>query len=226
MATTTTTTTTPPSRGAFIVFEGIDRCGKTTQCAKLIAALQAQQHSVFQLRFPNDATESGKLLRAFLTNKTNMDDRAAHLLFSANRWECVKLMTEKLREGTTIVCDRYAYSGVAFTAFKGYDLEWCRSPDRGLPAPDAVLYLKLSIEEAMQRGGFGNERYEKKEAQTIVKRIYEDELRDEHWQVFDANQSVDELHAQLLAASERAIADARHKPLSQMFAAGEFKDQR
>lgn len=73
----------------------------------------------------------------------------------------------------------------SLSSSQGYDIEWCRSPDRGLPAPDTVLYLQLSIEDAMKRGGFGQERYEKVEAQTVVKQIYEEKLRDETWQVSD-----------------------------------------
>jgi dTMP kinase len=73
------------------------------------------------------------------------DDAAVHLLFSANRWEAVKSLKTRLNAGETLVCDRYAFSGVAFTAAKGtLDLEWCKNPDRGLPAPDAVIYLDVS----------------------------------------------------------------------------------
>lgn len=68
-----------------------------------------------------------------------------HLLFSANRWEAVKSLKARLNEGETLVCDRYAFSGVAFSAAKGtLDLEWCKNPDRGLPAPDAVIYLDVN----------------------------------------------------------------------------------
>ena len=49
----------------------------------------------------------------------------------------------------TIICDRYAFSGVAFSAAKpGLDFDWCRECDRGLPGPDAVIYLDLSVEDA------------------------------------------------------------------------------
>lgn len=48
--------------------------------------------------------------------------------------------------------DRYAYSGVAYTAAKGIPLEWCKTSDKGLPAPDMVFYLKISVEDAMKRG--------------------------------------------------------------------------
>ena len=48
--------------------------------------------------------------------------------------------------------DRYAFSGVAFTAAKGLDLEWCKNPDRGLPKPDLVLQLEphLAADRALQ----------------------------------------------------------------------------
>ena len=73
------------------------------------------------------------------------DDAAVHLLFSANRWEAVKSLKARLISGETLVCDRYAFSGVAFTSAKGtLDLEWCKNPDRGLPAPDAVIYLDVT----------------------------------------------------------------------------------
>ena len=62
--------------------------------------------------------------------------------------------------------DRYAFSGVAFSAAKSeMDLEWCRQPDRGLPRPDIVFFLDVSGEEAQRRGGYGEERYERKEFQ-------------------------------------------------------------
>jgi len=77
-------------------------------------------------------------------------------------------LLRKLRAGTTLVVDRYAYSGVAFTAAKGaagLDRAWCMAPDAGLPAPDAVFFLNLTVEQAAARGGYGEERYEKADFQ-------------------------------------------------------------
>ena len=112
-----------------------------------------------------------------------------------------------LSEGITVICDRYAYSGVAFTATKGLDVEWLKNPDRGLPRPDAVLYLDLSIEDAMKRGGFGNEVYEKEDLQRIVKGVYEEKLwEDEYWHKVPANQTPEELHELLKALCTKIIA--------------------
>lgn len=47
-------------------------------------------------------------------------------------------------------------------------VSWSQAPDKGLPAPDVVLYLDLPLEVAEQRGGFGQERYEKREMQQQV----------------------------------------------------------
>lgn len=48
------------------------------------------------------------------------------------------------------VCDRYCYSGVAFSAAKGMDMDWCKSCDKGLIAPDCIIYLDMPVEEAAQ----------------------------------------------------------------------------
>ncbi len=48
-------------RGAFIVFEGVDRCGKTTQTKKLVEALLAKQVNVELARFPDRTTNTGKM---------------------------------------------------------------------------------------------------------------------------------------------------------------------
>jgi len=112
-----------------------------------------------------------------------------------------------LEEGTTVICDRYAYSGVAFTASKGLDLEWCKAPDRGLPRPDAVLYLDLAVEDAMKRGEFGNEIYEKEDIQRTVKSIYEKELwEDSYWHRIPANTTQDQLHKSLSDMAMKVIA--------------------
>ena len=46
------------------------------------------------------------------------------------------------------MCDRYAYSGVAFSSAKGLDVHWCKSCDIGLPAPDCIIYLDIPVEDA------------------------------------------------------------------------------
>lgn len=51
-------------------------------------------------------------------------------------------------------------------------LEWARGPDVGLPRPDVVIFLDLDPEEAENRGGYGNEKYEKKVMQERVRELF------------------------------------------------------
>ncbi|PWZ14128.1 putative cellulose synthase A catalytic subunit 6 [UDP-forming] [Zea mays] len=90
------------------------------------------------------------------------------------------LMESKLLSGTTLIVDRYSYSGVAFSAAKGLDIEWCKAPENGLIAPDLVIYLDVQPEKATERGGYGGERYEKIEFQKKVAEHYHS-LRDSTW---------------------------------------------
>ena len=105
-------------------------------------------------KFPDRQTGTGRMIDSYLTSKTELDDAAVHLLFCANRWEkksayanaafsitvgnmspdllCGfdrEAMLSVLQSGTTLVVDRYSFSGVVFTAAKqlpGLDLNWCK----------------------------------------------------------------------------------------------------
>ena len=71
-----------------------------------------------------------------------------------------------------MVCDRYAYSGVAYSVAKGMDLEWCRGPDVGLLRPDLVVFLDAAPEKVAARAEYGEERYEKVDFQKKVARPF------------------------------------------------------
>ncbi|WVW82215.1 thymidylate kinase [Kwoniella bestiolae CBS 10118] len=147
-------------RGAFIVFEGLDRCGKSTQVSRLVERLEREGRQARLQKFPDRTTAIGKMIDAYLQSKADMDDHAIHLLFSANRWECAAAIKRDLAQGITVIADRYAFSGIAFSAAKGLPFDFCLQPDKALPLPDLTLYMSLPQEEASQRSQFGEERYE------------------------------------------------------------------
>ena len=70
-------------------------------------------------------------------------------------------MIADLERGTTLVCDRYAYSGVAYSSAKGLDFDWCKIHDQGFIQPDLVFYVDIDPDTLKERSGFGEERYEK-----------------------------------------------------------------
>lgn len=120
--------------------------------------LKSRGIPVKHMAFPARESNIGKVINAYLTNKEEVTDQGIHLLFSANRWEFKNEMKKLLESGTTLVVDRFCYSGVAYSVAKGLDFNWCWSPEKGLIRPDAVFYLKTSVDVLSERGDFGEER--------------------------------------------------------------------
>lgn len=205
------------TRGALIVLEGCDRAGKTTQCKKLVETLRDSGHQAIYMNFPNRATPSGKLIDSYLTNKSDFTDEGIHLLFTLNRWEAKKEMETKLLKGTTIIVDRYSYSGVAFSSAKGLKFDWCKAPETGLLKPDLVLYLTLSTEALSKRVGFGEERYETPELQKKVSEMFLRLKDDVSWTVVDADKTSDELTSELRNYAIKTINNSCDKPLKNLW---------
>lgn len=211
-------------RGALIVFEGIDRCGKTTQCTKLVEHLCAAGVAAEMWRFPDRTTAIGAAINDYLSNKANLDDAVVHLLFVANRFEKRAEMLRLLESGVTLVVDRYSYSGVAYTAAKGIPhlgTDYCRSVEVGLPAPDLVLYMDISPEASAARGGFGGERYEKTDFQRKVIEQFKG-LMDQQWARIDAVNDIDSIHNQIITVTEPVMRRvAAGAPLVQLWPAAD-----
>ncbi|CAB9515036.1 Thymidylate kinase [Seminavis robusta] len=181
------------SRGAFIVMEGVDRCGKTTQCGLLLDQLRSDNIPAVAMRFPDRTTAIGAMINQYLTGGTDLDDRAIHLLFTCN--------------GRAIV------------------LGMVQQSDVGLPAPDAVIFLDLSQEEAQQRGGYGEERYETKDLQIRVRQRFQklQQLDTQvPWHVVSAAQSIEEVQADISKIVEKTMAQAKHKKLGKLWQEGDY----
>ena len=158
--------TPPVARGKFLLFEGIDGIGKSTQI-QLFADLLADQKVPFKvIRFPDRTTEIGKILAAGLKKRSTtagtvnttgttgttttctasaLDShdktKTTFLLFSANRWELNSQIKKWLLEGHHVLCDRHALSGRAYGIADGLSYSWTAGPDLGLVKPDVVFYF-------------------------------------------------------------------------------------
>ena len=184
-------------RGLFIVLEGLDRSGKSSQCKKLLDFFTGRGLASELINFPNRKIETGKMIDEYLRNsETKLWDEAVHLLYSTNRWEMKDYIHEKVKEGTNIVCDRYAYSGIAYSHAKGLDFKWWAMPDKGLPHPDLVMFVDTSAEEISKRAGFGDERYEKTEFQAKVYDAFRKmpELEKNWCDIHGEGKSIDEIY--------------------------------
>ncbi|KAK3109633.1 Thymidylate kinase, partial [Teratosphaeriaceae sp. CCFEE 6253] len=197
----------PLKRGTLIALEGLDRSGKSTQCALLVSHLREQGHTVEPMRFPNRSTPIGQMINSYLTGTTQTEDHIIHLLFAANRWEFAGEIERLIAAGTTVVMDRYYYSGCVYSAAKGVpgmDLAWCRQPEVGLPRPDVWVFLDVGEEAAERRGGYGAERYETRAMQRKVRGLFGEMMghaqEREDVRVVDAGREVEAVARQVLKA--------------------------
>ena len=112
-----------------------------------------------------------------------------------------------------MVVDRYYYSGIVYSAAKHnptLSLSWARHPDVGLPRPDVCLFLELSPEEAAERGGFGEEKYEKKEMQDRVREQFKilmerEGAEKEDFARIDAGKGIDEVQHEIRGVVKRVF---------------------
>lgn len=204
-------------RGALLVLEGCDRAGKSTQVKKLVQELNSRGIKAEARRFPDRRTAVGKLIDQFLLRAEDLPSETIHLLFSANRWECSTEMINTISSGTTLVVDRYAGSGAAYTAATtGKDLSWCKEPDRGLPKPDLVALLEVSEQTQVSRTNWGGERFERTEVQRKVATNLR-RLMDETWVTVDGNDGMDKIHEKLLSLALATIEKANSQPLETLY---------
>ncbi|XP_011178067.1 thymidylate kinase [Zeugodacus cucurbitae] len=206
----------PVKRGVFIVLEGCDRSGKSSQSRLLHEFLCSRGIEAKHMHFPDRSTEIGSTINSYLKNSKELTDQVIHLLFSANRWEFVKQIEDLLKAGTSLIVDRYSYSGVAYSVAKGMDYNWCMAPEKGLIRPDAVFYLKAPIEHLMERGDFGGERYEKKDFQSKVASVFNRmcEEQKEFWHTIDATQPKAVVFENLSSKAIQIFENAKYEPLS------------
>ena len=155
-------------RGLFIVLEGIDGSGTTSQGTSLTERIRGLNEDVIFTYEPS-AGPAGALIRLALARRlvgpsglypnrqlgdpisTSLDSATFALLFAADRMDHVEtLIRPALAKGYHVVCDRYILSSLAY---QGLDLDpqWLMVINKNAPKPDLTILLDLPVKEARQR---------------------------------------------------------------------------
>ncbi len=169
------------ARGKFIVFEGTDGSGKSTQLKSLVKYLGEKGVSCFVTHEPTDSP-FGAVLRSCLTGRIDTDEHTIAALFAADRLDHihnpVNGILKKLNEGVNVFCDRYYLSSFAYNG--GFvPLDWVVSlnaPAREALKPDLTVYIDIDPAQSMARVAKRGEteRYEDIERQKQIRRNYFD----------------------------------------------------
>jgi len=198
------------TRGRFIVFEGGEGTGKSTQATRLGARLGAV------VTHEPGGTELGGLLReVLLSDRTRrLDDRAEALLMAADRAQHVSEVVEPaLRSGTHVVCDRYIGSSVAYQGYgRALDPDMVRAISgwaAGGLWPDLTILLTVPEEVAAERLGPSLDRIEAA-GLDFHRRVIEGFLQQaadepDAWVVVDGTGTPDEVEERVLDAVHDAL---------------------
>ena len=191
------------SKGLFIVIEGIDGTGKSTQTRRLAEWLTSQGHEVVLSREPTDGPWGKKLRESASTGRLSPEDELQYFL-NDRRQHVDELITPALAAGKVVILDRYYFSTMAYQGARGFDpAEIRRKNEAFAPVPDLLLILDLEVDNALQRigsrGDTANE-FEKRENLERCREIFLS-LKDEQFaRVIDSNGTLDEVAARILEA--------------------------
>ena len=144
-------------RGLFLVFEGVDGSGTTTQVEYLCKFLKNRGHEVIRTREPGGTPLSEGIRHLVLDPNWKETSFLTELfLYAASRAQHVEeLIAPALEQGSIVVCDRFTASSVAYQSFgRGLDrslVEKVNEMAMGSCIPDMTIFLRISVEEALRR---------------------------------------------------------------------------
>lgn len=183
-------------KGKIVVFEGIDKAGKTTQAKLLEKKLGSK---CVRIDFPDYSTPVGKEIKQFLDGKKNYPDEVKMMLLSANRWEKKGEIEKMLSKGTTVIMNRYYQSNLVYGISKGLKLDWLLSLDKGMPKADLVIVIDIRPKTLVSRSKNVVDTFEKDlELIRRVKKNYRILANKFNWRIVEGERSVDEVHGQVL----------------------------
>ncbi len=151
--------------GKFIVFEGLDGSGETTQAGLLKEFLEKNGIEVLPTKEPTDYLPIGSLIRTILQEKEITSPHALQLLFTANRGDHLdRIIIPALKKGIWVISDRYFYSTFAYGSID-LPMDWLININDLYLQPDKVFLMRVSPEvciERIHRRGVGIQLFEKK----------------------------------------------------------------
>lgn len=203
------------AKGRFIVFEGIDGSGKTTQVQLLANFLRSKGIEAVVTAEPTDLP-TGKELRAALSGKEKKSECEMAALFVLDRIahnndkeNGIRALIEK---GAYVICDRYYYSTLAYQGMST-DYKWVKEMNLSCPdiiKPDLCVYLDLLPEQSLERIRRGRESTEIYETEEILARVrntfmtvINDLKETDNIAVIDAYRSVEEISEDIKLALGR-----------------------
>lgn len=165
-------------QGRFVVLEGLDGAGTTTQAVRLADALRARDLRVCATAEPSEGP-LGALARAHVRKEISLDPVSAALAFLGDRADhLASVIRPAIGRGEWVVCDRYMLSTLAYQGAEDVDRLWVLDASRSFEIPDLTVFLDVPppvlAERISSRGP--SERYESPDLQDALRESYESSI--------------------------------------------------
>ncbi len=135
----------------FIVFEGIDGAGNSTQSLALREWLSKKGLKVYLTKEPTDGL-IGSLTRGVLRKELKVDEETFSLLFAADRMLHIKnIIKNFLNKGIIVISDRYRLSNYAYQSVMGVEMKWLKCLNEKTITPDLTFIIDTPPDECIKR---------------------------------------------------------------------------
>ena len=194
--------------GTFIVFEGIDGTGKSTQVHRLAETLRRFGHAVIETREPTDGI-FGRQIRALYQNRHSVSPEEELNLFIKDRRDHIdKLIYPSLAAGKIVICDRYFLSTAAYQGAAGCNPREIINRHQFAPEPDLAIIIevdpRLCITRITEKRGDELNDFEHLDSLKKVDSIFR-EMDLPYIERIDGSASEDEVHQQVVRLIDRQL---------------------
>jgi len=140
------------NKGKFIVFDGLDGSGQSTQSGLLRDFLLEKGFEVILTKEPTMDSEAGRKIRKVLDKKLSIGSKELQELFTQDRKEHLEnTVIPALKQGKIVISDRYFFSSFAYGVANGLDLEWLIEINNSFLLPDIIFLLEVKPEVCIKR---------------------------------------------------------------------------
>lgn len=143
------------TEGNLITFCGLDGCGKSSMIRMLTEVLKDHNIDFIVTKQPTDTMRNTEIFRTFMDCPDNSmyEYRSLSLMAAADRIQHAnKVILPALKEGKTVICDRYFYSCLANLRARGYTNDsWIYEISKSIPSPDVAFFIDVPVETAVSR---------------------------------------------------------------------------
>ncbi|MCX8178851.1 MAG: dTMP kinase [Candidatus Aenigmarchaeota archaeon] len=190
----------------FIVIEGIDGAGHTTQADLLKKYFEKNSENFVFIKTPNKDLPVGKAYYSYLNKEYDLNTEAVFLLCASDVISSKHTIQSALNSGINIISERYITSTIAYQSANGFNFEKAMKITKliGFPKADKIIYLDISPELSVKRKEKMKklDRHEEDvEFLTKVKEFYEKQIKLNFlgkWYRVNGEKSIEDVHEQII----------------------------